>query len=388
MPNRYQSALKQLSPVHSARGCAISLYYFPQAPQNTAHRDDAILLKDIIRDTRKKLEAEGKREAAADIERLSALAEQWARDGKSPHAVFACAEHGIFDEMELSGQEGETKLHINSRFHLGPLAEASRTDGQYLVVLADSVRVRFVRYAGGQLETIDSIESDIPRKGKSDGFGGYDAGHNERHVENWEMRHFKEMADTMQQLCERDLFEGALIACLGEHRPEIEPHLHAYVTDRLLGFIEGDPANLPEDKLRDEVERAIAERRTNRQQALISEVMGEAKRNGRGTVGLKNVLSSIERGEVQTLLLGKGFDARAIECTHCGHLDTRSASECPLCQQPVREVEDLGDALVSKAAGASIEVVFLEDEGFAKAGNIGALLRFRADQNTSAKLAG
>jgi hypothetical protein len=37
---------------------------------------------------------------------------------------------------------------------------------------------------------------------------------------------------------------------------------------------------------------------------------------------------------------------------------------------------------------SSVELHWVQDEQFARAGNIGALLRFRADQNTPAKIAG
>jgi len=75
MRNRFQSTLKQLSSIHSAKSTAISFYYFPQTPRNKAHREDAILIKDLLRDTRKRLEAKGKRAALPELERISSTAE-------------------------------------------------------------------------------------------------------------------------------------------------------------------------------------------------------------------------------------------------------------------------------------------------------------------------
>lgn len=387
MRNRFQSTLKQLSSIHSPTGTAISFYYFPQTPQNKAHREDAILLKDLIRDTRKRLEGEGKRAALPDLERISSTAEEWARNGGTPKALFACAEHGMFESTDLPEFDGETAIHVNSRFHLRPLSEAGANDGVYLVVAADRVSIRFERYERGELKEFDRIDSDIPRKARTDGFGGYDAGHKERHVENWEMRHFKEMADKLMQLCEGDSFQGVLILCRNEIRPQIEPHLHAHVREKLLGFVDIDPAMASEERIREEIDRRIEEQRTSEQEALLREMVGEAQRNGRGALGLRNVLLAFERGEVQTVLIGDELTAHAIECTNCGHLDTRTAKQCALCSQPVREISDVADVLVSRALGAGIDVAFVKDDDLARAGNIGALLRFRADQNTPAKLA-
>jgi hypothetical protein len=53
----------------------------------------------------------------------------------------------------------------------------------------------------------------------------------------------------------------------------------------------------------------------------------------------------------------------------------------------VQEISDIGDVLVSRALGAGIDVAFIDDDEFARAGNVGALLRFRSDQSTPAKLA-
>jgi peptide chain release factor subunit 1 len=201
------------------------------------------------------------------------------------------------------------------------------------------------------------------------------------------MRHFKEMADKLKQLCDSESFDGIAIVCRSEIRPQIEPHLHAYVKEKLLGFIDIDRAMASEDRIRNEVDRRLDEQWLDEQEALVREVVGEAQRNGRGALGLRNVLLAFERGEVQTVVIGKGLSAHAIECTNCGHLDTRTAKRCALCSQPVQEIPDVGDVLVSRALGAGIDVAFIDDDAFARAGNIGALLRFRSDQSTSAKLA-
>jgi hypothetical protein len=47
----------------------------------------------------------------------------------------------------------------------------------------------------------------------------------------------------------------------------------------------------------------------------------------------------------------------------------------------------LGDALIGLALRSGVEILLVNDDEFAKSGNIGALLRFRADQNTPGKLA-
>jgi peptide chain release factor subunit 1 len=385
MRNAFLPLLNKLSSIHSTNGCAISFYFFPQKPpQNKAHAEDRILLKDLIKEAKFQAESQGKRQALADLNRI---ADRLVQNAAEPTAIFACAEHGIWEEVTLAGATGRTRMDINGRFHLRPLAKAEAQDRALLIALADRVKIRFVRYEYDGLDQLDSIESDLPRKARTDGFGGYDAGHKERHVGHWEMYHFKEMADKLKQLCERGSFDGVVIVCRSEIRPEIEPHLHPYVTERLLGFIDQDPAMLTETDLKNKIVALDTERQKSEEEALVREVVGEAQRNSRGSLGLRDVLSSIERGEVQTLIIGDGLSATVTECTNCGHLDTRNGKTCALCSQPVREVDDVVDALTTRALRSSIELRFINDDDFRRAGNIGALLRFRADQNTPAKLA-
>ena len=385
MRNAFLPLLKKLSNIESNQGCALSFFHIPERPQNKAHAEARIRLKDVLRNAQKQAETEGREQAFGDLRRIEEASDRLARSS-APVAIFACAEHGIWEEVELPGHEGETRLVMNGRFHLRGLAQASQ--GNVLVVAADRVNIRFMRANPRTLEQFDAITSDIPRKARTDGFGGYDAGHKERHVGHWEKAHFKELADKMKQLCEGPSFDAAVIICRSELRPEIEPLLHAYVNDKLLGFLDLDPSSAEEATIREEALRLDAEQRLGEQQALVREVMGEAQRNGRGKTGLKDVLASLEQGEVQTLVLGDGFAAAISECSHCGYFDHRNRRSCPVCAQSTRPVEDVVDALTSRALRSSLDVTFVDDEAFRKAGNIGALLRFRADQNTPAKLAG
>jgi peptide subunit release factor 1 (eRF1) len=105
-------------------------------------------------------------------------------------------------------------------------------------------------------------------------------------------------------------------------------------------------------------------------------------------VGLRDVLDSLEKREVQTLVLGEKLNASGVECTNCGHVDTRTTPDCAVCGQKNREVEDLSDAIVSLALRNGADIVYVGNEpALDRNEHIAALLRFRADQNTPAKIA-
>src|SRR6266705_3412088 len=134
----------------------------------------------------------------------------------------------------------------------------------------------------GELCASETRTTPQPPRVRRDGFNGYNAGHNERHVDNEAMRHFKEVADRLLARFEAGHFDYLAIGCRDELWSEIYPHLHSYLTQRLVGRFSADPAATTQQLILDHVERMIAEREANDREALTREVMGEAQRDALG----------------------------------------------------------------------------------------------------------
>jgi peptide chain release factor subunit 1 len=227
----------------------------------------------------------------------------------------------------------------------------------------------------------------LPRHGRSDGFAGYDAGHSERRVADEAMHHFKDVAQRLKDEQEKGVFEKLIIGCQDANWSDFEPHLHPYLKQRLLGRFSTEVATVTNEQIREHANRILREAQEKRRQALLKEVLGQAQRNGLGVTGLRRVLRSLEMGEVQTLLLGENFHTHAVECTSCGHLDSHIVRFCPVCGRETREIDDVCDAIIPTAIRRDIELFYVKDDPeLDRVGNIGALLRFRADQNTSARI--
>jgi hypothetical protein len=68
--------IRQLAQFESPTGCAISFYFQPQTPQNKSHREEAILIKDLVRDVLRKAERNGNDAAMRqDLEKVLEIAE-------------------------------------------------------------------------------------------------------------------------------------------------------------------------------------------------------------------------------------------------------------------------------------------------------------------------
>jgi peptide chain release factor subunit 1 len=384
--------IRDLANFESSNGCAISFYFQPRTPQNKSHREEAILVKDLVREALRDAGKTGHNGSTrADLERISEVAERLHGNHARGKAIFACGNQDVWREFDLPPRLPATRLFVNRRFHLKPLAAIGDALSRTCVLVVDRSQARIFEMWLDEVNEREQFSNDLPRRGRSDGWGGYDAGHAERHVENEAMQFFKQMADRLRELQESG-YERFLIGCREEIWPEIEPHLHPYVQQRLAGRFPVDPMAISPDQIRQQVDRLMAERASSRRRELVRGVIAESSRNGRGALGLKRVLQALETREAQTVLLSENFAAAGAHCSNCDHLDAGVPEQCPLCGQPTAEFDDISDAVLAQAVQNGIEVVYIKEEPqmaeLSRYDGIAAMLRFRADQNTEERKAG
>jgi peptide subunit release factor 1 (eRF1) len=168
----------------------------------------------------------------------------------------------------------------------------------------------------------------------------------------------------------------------------LEPELHAYVKNRLLGRFSADLRTLTDQEARSQAESIVRDSLDRHHQDLIHEALDGARSNGRGVTGLRRVLRATELGEVECIIMTHDYSSRAVECTNCGHLDSHLVSYCPACGRSARELADVCESLVPTAIRNNIGLVLVpQNEMLDRVGNIAAILRFRADRNTNQLLA-
>jgi len=363
--------------------CVLSFYFQPRRPQNKSHREEAILAKDLVREALHGTEKNGKNKCArADLQRILDLAGHLHGNQARAKAVFACGTRDFWREYDLPPQLPGTQLFVNRRFHLKPIAMLLGAHPQLWIALVDRHRARFFDLRLDELHEHNSMFHPLPRRGRSDGFAGYDAGHAERSKNDEVLHHFKDVAEHLKQAHDQGRYEKLVIGCQDTNWHDFELHLHPYVKNRLLGRFSADIAAISDDEVREHANRILHKALDQRRQLLVQEVLGQAKSNGRGVTGLRRVLRSLEVGEAQTLIMAENYSARAVECTGCSHLDSHMVRYCPLCGRSTRELEDVSDGIIPAAIRRDVELLYVRDEPeFDRVGNIAALLRFRADQS-------
>jgi peptide subunit release factor 1 (eRF1) len=368
---------------------AISFYFKPSTPQDKSHREEGILAKDLVRKTIQELQMNGRfRGGLEDLRRILDLAEQLHGNQARGKVVFACGARDIWHEFDVPAGVATTKLFVNRRFHLRPLAAVFSEYPRLWVALVERQSARFVEIQFEQVQEHAALMSPVPRHGRSDGYSGYDAGHSERHEENDYRRHYQIVAETLKHAAEKKQFEALIIGCRDVNWPEFHGLLHPYVQKKILGHFSADLGTLTDAQAKQEAERIVRKSLQQHHENLIREVIDGARSNGLGVTGLRRVLRATEMGEVETLLMASDYTARAVECTSCGHVDSHLVPYCPLCGRATRQLDDVCEALVPVAIKNNICLVLVpRDETLDRVGNIAALLRFRADRNTNQLLA-
>ena|SRR5208282_2672369 len=378
--------VRELAQFEDQRACALSFYFQPTPPRNKAHKEESIVTKDLAREALRTLESNGKCESArADLDRILRLSQDLRGNGAHAKAVFACSAQNFWREYDLPAQLSRTQLFVDRHFHLQPLAHLLGAFPSLGVVLVDRHRARLFDLRLGELAEREGFFHPLSRRGRGDGFAGYDGGHAERRVADEARQHFKFVAEFIKEALDKGLFENWILGCQDTHWPHFEPQLHPYVSQKLLGRFTAEVAHVSREEIRSQAERIFADAQQERCRHAVREVISQARGNGRGVTGLRRVLRSLELGEVQTLLIGENYTAQAVECAGCGHLDAHLVSFCPVCGRETRKVVDVAEAILPWVIRRDIELFYVKDDAeFDQVGNIGALLRYRtnADKTT------
>ena len=399
--------IQELAQFEDPSACALSFYFQPTPPRNKAHKEEAILTKDLAREALRQLENRSKtssgsssnnkdkfESARADLDRIVRLSQDLRGSGmrgNGPRAksVFACSAQGFWREYDLPAQLTGTQLLVNRHFHLKPLAQLLGAFPSLGIVLVDRHRARLFDLRLGELTERMDFFHPLTRRGRGDGFGGYDAGHAERRVADEARQHFKFIAEFLKDALgkgdkDKGLFEQWILGCQDIHWSQFEPQLHPYAKQKLLGRFTAELAHVSNEEIRSHAEKIFADAQERRCQEAVRETLNQARHNARGVTGLRRVLNSLELGEVQTLLVGESYHSQAVECSGCGHLDAHLVSFCPVCGRQTREVVDVGEAILPWVIRHDIELFYVKDDPeFDKVGNIAALLRFRSEQNSN-----
>src|ERR1017187_6270498 len=147
--------------------CALSFYFHPDPPQDRSHRREAIVAKDVVKQALKSSAAIGKNGSLhADLDRVLDFATNL-RGHARGRAVFACSAQNFWKEYELPPHLGSTRIYLQPRFQLKPLAALLGAQPALCVAVVDRQRARFFDMRLDDLREGPSLVHLLSRSGAS-----------------------------------------------------------------------------------------------------------------------------------------------------------------------------------------------------------------------------
>src|SRR5271166_5307425 len=105
--------IRELANFRSPEGCAVTFYYQPSTPLNKSHREETILVKDMIRNALREAEKNGKNGSTrSDLERIGNMIDPLHGTGGKAKVIFACGKEGFWREFDVPAQSLKPKVAV------------------------------------------------------------------------------------------------------------------------------------------------------------------------------------------------------------------------------------------------------------------------------------
>ena len=230
------------------------------------------------------------------------------------------------------------------------------------------------------LREVRGLHSDVKNQHAA---GGWSQARFERSVEREVEWHLEAATDLLFKLFKRRPFEHLVIGANNESlRPALADETHAYLTERIRGWVDIDERIAAPEEVLEAVREVMDAHLAAQEQALLERVAAERGTDGRAAAGLDEVLAALVEQRVETLLVREGAEAPGVKCVTCDWLGAAGRSTCPVDETALDELDNVVDAAIQAAIRQSATVHVLrrrEDESEPEApfdGPVAALLRY------------
>jgi len=290
-------------------------------------------------------------------------------------ALFSCSQGGLWQEFNLSNSP-RNRIIIDHNPYVRPLSAILDEHHRICVLTLSRKESKWYDIFMGEIRLIESLKGDVPGRIREGGFEGYESKRIERRTAGLLRDYFKQAAKITSEILNKNSFDRLFVGCPDEYYAELQPLFHPYSQARLKGRLKISPNDTPSSildaalKLKDEV-------KTQEKQTLVRNFASELEKGGMAVSGLKNTLRSLNRSEIQTLLITQHYSHPGKICHHCNTLFV-DAGTCPACRRKTESIVDVVDEAVELAMDKRCRIKHIKPPSeLERYGNIGALLRFK-----------
>ncbi len=289
-----------------------------------------------------------------DAERILAWLEANARPQANGIAMFACAAADFFEAVQLEVPIEQSEVFVGPTPHLYPLAAVADRYRRHAAVVLDGHSARIFVFGLGEVVAERAIENAAIPKSEA---GGWSQARYQRHVEEFQRHHVKDVVDTLQRIAREERVDRIVVAANDVALPLLRAELPKPLAERVVEVSDLDMSSARDQILRRSLEvMRVQDARDDADR--VRRMLDAYRAGGLGVVGVDATLRALENGQVHELIIGA-------DPTH-------------LCARDGSSGAAVADALVAKARQTDARVTFIQDPVLlADAGGVGGLLRFR-----------
>jgi peptide subunit release factor 1 (eRF1) len=377
-----EDRLQRLTTVRSGRHRVVTCY-LKLEPRDRTRGKYLIKIKNRVRDAIRALPRLGlERPVQEAVERDLDRVQQHIRNpanlpSTQGIAIFACEGIGLFEGIPLPVVY-RSRLAVDATPLVRELASVEDEFGRLLTVVLDRTSARFFEVTAYDAVELPGLRADSTRgkrfHGDQDGPGWGEHTYNNR-IRQEKQRHFEAIARELFAIDRRQPANGIVIAGTGVDARAVEPFLHNYLVERVIGTAKLTPKGATPAivhaatlTVRESWERE-AERAAVRQ---LQESLG----TGWAVNGVDPTLRALARGQARTLLVNADASEPGFRCGDSGRL-ARTERECRAEGEPIAVLDVVDDAIEEALRqGVNVEVIY-EPEARDAIEGLGAMLRFR-----------
>ncbi len=356
-------------------------FYLNTDKSSLSKKQILLSLKNLLNTNKAVLEnmnvSKDKRESLLlDLEKIS----RFCKENINSHsqkglAAFSCSKENFWESFDLPSPP-RNRLIFDQNPYVRPLSAILNEFRRICLLTIDRKESKWYELFMGELSELDHITGDVPSKVREGGWEGYESKRIERHIATHLHDYFKRSAQMTFDLFKKNNFDWLFLGCMDEYCKEFEPLLHPYLKERLKVRLKSKPSDSP-SKILSEASALEKKLKDKEESELLNRFISELEKGGLATSGLKNTLRSLNRGEVQTLLITRYLSKPGKICPKCGFL-FQDEIKCPSCQRKTEPLIDVIDEAVESAMDKKSQVIHIDPPSrLSRYGNIGAYLRYK-----------
>lgn len=263
----------------------------------------------LLDEAHKRIEAydtdhRGKMSLRADLSRARAFLKDFSpQGGGSGAAIIAADAAGLFEAFTLP-RAARTQVVIDDSPYVTPLVTAADMR-DWLVVLLDSRRARFLHGSSDGLDELDRLSSDVDaptrRRGPSD-------------VPQWVERdveaHLKHVAQKLDEHLAAGGFDRVLIGGPEESAARLQEIMSNPAREKFAGRFEAevDPEAAAAEAIRRAVLPCFVDDERRHEREVLDRLAERLGRGDRAVAGAADVLTMLEQARVETLLYSEAYE--------------------------------------------------------------------------------